>query len=126
MVSGLEAVADAIQVYEGWRPGTRSYINRNPGNLRLKGCPCDDKGYTIFTDFVSGYSALLRELQSKFTGQNEHHIMPTSTLGELFNVYAPQSDNNQPNLYANFVAGFVSDATDKKVTSSTPLQEIWK
>jgi hypothetical protein len=125
-VSGLEAVADAITVYEGFKPGTRSYSNRNPGNLRLREMNCDDKGYTVFTDLCAGYSALLRELKSKFTGQNSHGITPTSTLQDLFVVYAPQADNNQPSAYAAFVAKYVSAALGRPITSDSRLMEIWK
>ena len=125
MVSGLEAVADAIQVFEGWKPGTRSYENRNPGNLRLQGRTADDKGYTIFPDLPTGYAALLRELQSKFSGANSHGIGPSSTLLALFNIYAPPSDNNPTNSYAQFVADWVSKALGKPITVASPLSDIW-
>src|ERR1700720_1994736 len=102
MVNGLEAVADSIMRHEGWDPKTRSYQNRNPGNLELgkhTGAgiveyPVDSKGFTIFPDFASGYSALLRELASKFSGHNRHGIGPSSTLLALFQVYAPAADSN--------------------------------
>lgn len=125
MVSGLEAVADAIQAFEGWKPGTRSYENRNPGNLRLVGRTADDKGYTIFPDLPTGYAALLRELQSKFSGANSHGIGPSSTVLALFNVYAPPSDNNPTNAYAQFVADWVSKALGKPITVASPLSDIW-
>lgn len=123
-VNGLEAVADAIMAFEGWKPATRSYQNRNPGNLEF-GEKIDAKNYDIFPDFVSGYSALLRELRSKFTGANTHRIGPSSTLLELFNVYAPPSDDNPTNAYCVFVADWVSKATGKTVTLVTKLSDIW-
>jgi hypothetical protein len=123
--NGLEAVADAIMQFEGWRPGTRSYENRNPGNLEIPGSNRDDKGYSIFPDFISGYSALLRELQSKFSGNNAHGIGPGSTLLALFNVYAPPSDNNPTNQYCLFVAGWVTKALGKTITPDSLLSEIW-
>jgi hypothetical protein len=125
MVSGLEAVADAIQVFEGWKPGTRSYENRNPGNLRLVGRTADDKGYTIFPDLPTGYAALLRELQSKFSGANSHGIGPSSTVLALFNVYAPPSDDNPTNAYAQFVADWVSKALAKPITVASHLSDNW-
>jgi hypothetical protein len=125
MVSGLEAVADAIQQFEGWKPGTRSYVNRNPGNLRIIGAPADDKGYTVFSDLASGYAALLRELTSKFTGANSHGIEPSSTLLSLFNIYAPPSDDNPTETYAEFVATWVSRALGKPITVNSPLSDIW-
>jgi hypothetical protein len=125
MVNGLEAVADAIMQFEGWKLGSRSYVNRNPGNLRLPGRTADDKGYTIFPDLPTGYSALLRELQSKFSGNNSHNIGPNSTLLALFNIYAPPSDNNPTNAYAAFVADWVSKALGKPITVASPLRDIW-
>ena len=127
-VNGLEACADAIMRYEGWDPKTRSYRNRNPGNLELKGSlyPADDKGYTIFPDLPTGYSALLRELQSKFSGHNTHGIGPASTLLALFKVYAPTADSNDPNAYADFVAKWVGLAIGKPITVESELCNIWQ
>jgi hypothetical protein len=125
MVSGLEATADAIMQFEGWKIGSRSYENRNPGNLRLEGRTADGHGYTIFPDLPTGYAALLRELQSKFSGNNTHHIGPTSTVLDLFNVYAPPSDDNPTNQYAGFVADWCAKVLGKPITMSSPLSDIW-
>jgi hypothetical protein len=126
-VNGLEACADAIMRFEGWDPQTRSYVNRNPGNLRLGGGhPSDMGGYTIFPDLPTGYSALLRELQSKFSGHNTHGIGPMSTLLALFNIYAPPSDNNPTNEYAAFVAKWVGLAIGKPITIESELVNIWQ
>jgi hypothetical protein len=126
MVSGLEAVADAIMQFEGWKIGSRSYENRNPGNLRLVGRTADEKGYTVFPDLPTGYAALLRELQSKFSGNNSHGIGPSSTLLALFNVYAPPADDNPTNEYAEFVATWVGRALGKPITINSPLSDIWQ
>ena len=131
-VNGLEALADGIQRYEGFDPATRSFQNRNPGNLRLgvhaglTSYPVDDKGYTIFPDLCTGYSALLRELRSKFTGQNEHNIGPASTLLSLMNVYAPAADKNQPNEYAEFLAKWLTIALKKPIPVESELVNIWR
>lgn len=124
MVNGLEATADAIMQFEGWFNHDRgtvsvAYRNRNPGNLEQSGQKL------VFPSFADGYSALLRELQAKFSGHNRHGITPDSTLLELFNVYAPSSDNNQPSVYCNFVAHWVTMATGKQVIPSTRLKDIW-
>jgi hypothetical protein len=126
VISGLEAVADAIMSFEGWKIGSRSYENRNPGNLRLQGRTADDTGYTIFPDLPTGYAALLRELQSKFSGANSHGIGPSSTLLSLFNVYAPPSDNNPTNAYAQFVANWCVAALGKPITIESELCNIWQ
>ena len=124
-MDGLQATADAIMAFEGWKLGSRSYVNRNPGNLRLVGRTADDKGYTIFPDLPTGYAALLRELQSKFSGANSHGIGPSSTVLALFNIYAPPSDDNPTNAYAQFVADWVGKALGKPITVASPLSDIW-
>jgi hypothetical protein len=125
-VNGLEAVADAIQQFEGWKPGTRSYKNRNPGNLRLSDKPKDDKGYTIEPDFITGYADLLADLKAKFSGHNDHGLTQQSTLLALMNVYAPASDSNAPDTYADFVASWVAHALGKPITAESELAEIWQ
>jgi hypothetical protein len=126
MVGGLDALATAIMRYEGFDPKTRSFRNMNPGNLRLPGQPADEGGYTIFPDFVSGYSALLRELASKLSGHNTHGIGPASTLLSLMNVYAPAADSNDPHAYADFVAKWVGLAIGRPITIESELVNIWQ
>jgi hypothetical protein len=125
MISGLEAVADAIMQFEGWtshingQPSV-SYRNRNPGNLETNGQK------NVYADFITGYSDLLRELRAKFTGNNRHGITPDSTLLDLFNVYASIIDSNQPNVYCGFVAQWCTMVLDKQVTANTKLRDIWQ
>ena len=118
-------MADAIQQFEGWRPGSRSYQNRNPGNLRLADYPADDRGYTIFVDYVRVHNSAART-EIEFTGANTHKIGPESTLQQLMNVYAPPADNNPATAYAHYVADWVGKALVKPITTSTALKEIWK
>jgi hypothetical protein len=126
MVTGLEAMADAISAHEGWSLGSRSYRNRNPGNLREseKFHTTDPQGYCVFPGFVAGYLALLWELTRKITGQNKHGIGPTSTLEELFDVYAPRADRHQPNPYARFVAHWCTVALGRVITAQDLLGDI--
>lgn len=124
----LDAMALAMFADESGHlenPTVPAIRNLNPGNLRLSGGTSDAGGYTVFTDFISGYSALLRELKSKFSGNNSHGIGQESTLLELFNIYAPPSDNNPTNAYAEFVANWVSRALGKTITPQTLLKDIW-
>ena len=121
MVPALEAVADGIMHFEGWIPGSRSYRNRNPGNLES-----GPGVYREFPSLVDGYQALLEELRSKFSGENQHGIGPDSTLLQLFNVYAPPSDNNPTNKYCSFVADYASHALGCSITPETRLRDIWQ
>lgn len=125
MVNSLEAVADAIMQFEGWfshQNGvpSMSYRNRNPGNLESNGQK------NVYPDLVTGYAALLRELQAKFSGNNAHDIGPESTMLDLFNVYAPPSDSNPTNAYCAFVCGWVTMVLGKGVTPDTKLQDVWR
>ena len=100
----LEEWAKAIQQFEGYYPGSLSYRNKNPGNLRRgKGQIGVYKNFAIFETYEDGFEALLHQLRlsATSTGPNYHHSM---TLLEFFEVYAPEADSNQPNGYAAFVA----------------------
>jgi len=125
-VDPIEAVADAIMQFEGWKPGSRSYMNRNPGNLRLspKTTRSDAKGYSIFLGFQAGYSALTYDLYRKFTGENVHGLDGDSTLEDLMNVYAPATDKNDPAAYAIFVAGWLERALDRPISHTSKLREV--
>ena len=124
----LDAVALAIFCFESGHlndPTVPALRNANPGNLEIPGSTKDARGYTIFPDFATGYAALLHELRGKFSGQNAHGIGPASTLLDLFNIYAPPSDNNPTNVYAAFVAKWVGEALGRPVTVESTLGSIW-
>lgn len=125
-VSGLEALCDAVQHHEGWYPGSRSYRNRNPGNLRSSPYTAteDKDGYGVFDSLVHGYTALMYDLRAKVTGHSEHGLTPNSTLDDLFDVYAPRSDKNNPNAYAVDVAQWCTVALGRPCTHSTTLHDL--
>jgi hypothetical protein len=128
-MNGLDAVALAIMCDESGHlndPTVPAIRNLNPGNLRIPGQPSDAGGYTIFSDFTTGYAALIRDLQAKFSGNNTHGLGPMSTLEALLNVYAPPSDNNPTTAYAQFVAGWVAKALGKPITVTSELCNIWQ
>jgi hypothetical protein len=107
----LEAIADAIYLYEGNKARDRAYRNRNPGNLRRAhvGGQLDEGGYLIFRSFVEGYNALLYDLAVKASGTGQTGLNYDSSLLDLFKVYAPAADHNVPEKYAAFVAGWLRD-----------------
>ncbi len=103
----VDAMAQAIYVFEGNGPKSRAYRNNNPGNLRLPpvtGRPVDDDGYRIFPSFVDGYNALVADITSKITGNNSYGLNADSSIDDFFSVYAPERDSNDPYRYADFVA----------------------
>lgn len=121
MPSNLDALATAIMTYEGLRPNTPSYRNCNPGNLRDRATG----KFRVFPDFITGYSALLADLKDKCTGKSASGLQPTSSLLDLFKVYAPSSDHNQPATYASFVALWISKTSGKPFTIDSQLKEIY-
>lgn len=120
--------ADGIQEYEGYIPpgpkavaGSRSYRNRNPGNLRYTGYTAslgatgkDDKNFCIFPTYKAGYDALCQFLKDAADNQLLPYKAKAKQLGltsarelslvNFFEVYAPSNDNNEPNAYALYVA----------------------
>jgi hypothetical protein len=121
----LEALADAIMQFEGWHRDSRSWRNRNPGNLRpVPGtdAACDPEGYRIFASLAEGFSALTADLQAKFRGS--HDLKPSSTLLDLLNVYAPAGDNNNPTAYTQFVCAWTTHALQRTITPLTTLEDF--
>ena len=106
------ALGAAIQQMEGWSPGTRSYRNNNPGNLRYVGQPGaigkDDAGFAQFPDFDTGFNALLRQI--------DLYCQRGLTLAGMTAIYAPSSDGNDPFAYAQFLANRLGVTVDTKLT----------
>lgn len=130
-----EAFADAIMEHEGWfgpssqHPiGSRSWRNRNPGNLRFSHemSGSDAQGYAIFDSLITGYQALLNDIRAKFSGppHTSTGIGPESTILQFFEKYAPSSDHNDTEAYARQVADFLSRALHKPISTFTKLREI--
>jgi len=100
----LEALADSIRVYEGWRPNSRAWRNNNPGNLRSSPFELDKReNFSRFDTFLSGWLALYWDLFQKAQGNTRTQLNGDSSLYELFAVWAPSSDGNAPRRYAEWV-----------------------
>src|SRR6516225_11045126 len=106
MADVVTSLAGAIQRFEGWSPGSVSYRNNNPGNLRSGPgmIGTDANGYAVFPDYQTGWNALLNQVQL--------NIDRGLTLNEFFAGkpgvyagYAPAADANQPYGYAATVGG---------------------
>ncbi len=101
----IEKIAEAIKEFEGYYPGSRSYRNNNPGNLRnVQGLAgqigLDETGHIIFDSFESGWNALKRQIRLVFSGQSHVYTLDDSLLS-FFSKYAEA--NQGP--YAAYVAG---------------------
>lgn len=103
----LQRMLLAIKTHEGWYPGSRSYRNNNPGNIRggaWKLCiGHDDKGFCKFKNYSDGYLTLATLVKNAASGKSSVY-KPTDTLIDFFARYAPASDNNNVEHYADVVA----------------------
>ena len=105
----------AIQDREGWYPGSRSYRNKNPGNLKegVGSFGDDSDGFARFEGYFHGLYALCRDLFRKCTGYTTTSLGPDSNLRDLVNVYAPGADGNDVDGYV----GFLVASLDKPETT---------
>lgn len=112
-------MARAIQDFEGWYPGSKSYRHNNPGNLRRwPGVPTVN-GFAMFATEWDGFRALYRLLERAASGKSRIY-KPDMTLVEFFARYAPSKDHNDPETYAKFVArrlGVTENTTIKEALS---------
>ena len=105
----------AIQEMEGYYPpgtkgfpnGSKSWRNKNPGNIRYIGqkraVDQDAQKFCIFKTYEDGFLTLKEMIQRAATGASKVY-RPEMTFTDFFKVYAPSSDGNYPEKYAKFVA----------------------
>lgn len=114
----LKIFCRAIQEHEGWFPGSRSWRNHNPGNIRFVGQKSavgeDDKGFAIFPDYQTGIEELENMIFRAATGLSRVYN-PEMTFYRFFEVYAPVSDHNFPKTYAEAVAEKVGVPATTKI-----------
>ena len=103
--------AKAIEKFEGYYEGSRSYRNCNPGNLKytlfgrdvLAMIGKDDKGFGIFSTYDAGFRALCKFLIMAKEDKLRSY-RPDMTLYDFFSTYAPSNDDNDPLNYAKIIA----------------------
>lgn len=98
----------AIQNYEGYKIGTRSYRNCNPGNLKYRqgmylAVGQDKDGFAIFKTYKDGFLALTEKIRKACIGESTVYS-PDDTILTFFQKYAPSWDKNNPDAYAKYVA----------------------
>ncbi len=125
MVNALDATAMGIFFFEGANlhsPTVRNVRNNNPGNLRPLNDlqTTDGDGYRTFSHFADGWQALTMDIIYK----TKHHVAE-GTMLDLFELYAPGADHNDPHGYAQFVCKWLSDALDQTITLATPIAKIF-
>lgn len=118
----FSALASAIQLEEGYYPGSRAYRNQNPGNLRYAGqygsTGADDAGFAVFPDYHTGFDALINQLQ---LDASRH---PDWTVMDFVSHYAPSSDNNVPGQYARNISTYLNGIGYQVDPNSTTLGQF--
>ena len=110
----LEPFCLAITQYENM---ALSYYN--PGALRFSsyiqslGATSERAGFAVFPNMATGEKALRSFV--KAASENRLKAYHDKDILGFFQVYAPSSDNNKPELYAKFVAGKVGVEVNTKL-----------
>lgn len=113
----LEDLAFAVKSREGFgSPGAKTITEgNNPGALRWSPFMTDQKhGFAYFDTYEQGWKALLHQLRIVCNGTSPLYNAKARALGykscgelslkEFFHIYSPESDGNDSNAYADFVA----------------------
>lgn len=102
----LHDFAKAIEQYEGFYKGSRSYRNNNSGNCRFSPIGYlpiygevkrDADNYAIFPTYELGFLYLKNLCKHKIEKN------PTWNFVDFFHWFAPTEDNNKPLIYAGWV-----------------------
>ena len=131
MNQNIEKWALAVRKQEGWYKGSRSYRNNNPGNFRfysggyrsIYGSVTEDRsgvedgqnGFAIFPSYKQGWTYLCNSIKSYVDGTSAKYNTEAKkrfglasssdlTLYQLYEIYAPKEDGNNPKRYAEVVA----------------------
>lgn len=114
-VNLLEEFCLAIQEHEGWHPagspgfptGSRSWRNKNPGNVKYIGqwraIGKDNQNFAVFPTYKDGFETLKDQIKFACSGKSKIYS-PEMTIVDFFSKYAPSYDNNNPLRYAQIVA----------------------
>lgn len=98
-------IVQAIALVEGFTNGkSRPAVeNNNPGNIRFWAAGMPTRyGFTVFPDLAAGWAALTKLVDDYTEGRYTGGVPPS--LRQMFAVYAPGSDGNNPASYAQTVS----------------------
>ncbi|BBT72369.1 lytic transglycosylase catalytic [Klebsiella sp. WP8-S18-ESBL-06] len=88
--------------------------NNNPGNIR----PVGGGGFRMFESALHGWSAMKNQLMRYFTGKTTGRAL--QTVRDIVSTWAPAGDNNDPDLYAKQVAGWMGVTPDAVLNLTNP------
>lgn len=129
--NGLKILMKAHAIQEGFREGTLSYRNNNPGNivydsLYKKYGAVKDPGskFAKFPNLSDGVNCKADYIYRVANGG--HKAYPKNvTLLKYIETYAPASDNNVPTSYANFIVSYFAQ-NGITIDFNTKLSDIIK
>lgn len=101
----------SIRDFEG-QPGDLNYRNHNPGNVRGT-----DGKFLVFKTDEEGFAYLKDYVRRACTGKHPSYL-PDMTIVQFFRIYAPISDKNNPDAYAQWVCNRM------KILPSTKIKEL--
>ncbi|HBQ8836914.1 TPA: hypothetical protein L9S33_000487 [Klebsiella pneumoniae] len=88
--------------------------NNNPGNIR----PVGGGGFRTFGSALEGWEAMKNQLMRYFTGKTTGRRL--QTIMDIVSTWAPAGDNNDPQLYAKQVAGWMGVSPDAVLNLNNP------
>ncbi|HGR4958633.1 TPA: hypothetical protein ACLPEC_000553 [Klebsiella aerogenes] len=88
--------------------------NNNPGNIR----PVGGNGFRSFGSALEGWQAMKNQLMRYFTGKTTGRLL--QTVQDIVSTWAPAGDNNDPQLYAKQVAGWMGVSPDAVLNLNNP------
>ncbi|EMK0672813.1 TPA: hypothetical protein ACIJRP_005221 [Klebsiella pneumoniae] len=88
--------------------------NNNPGNIR----PVGGGGFRAFGSALEGWEAMKNQLMRYFTGKTTGRRL--QTIMDIVSTWAPAGDNNDPQLYAKQVAGWMGVSPDAVLNLNNP------
>lgn len=88
--------------------------NNNPGNIR----PVGGNGFRTFGSALEGWQAMKNQLMRYFTGKTTGRML--QTVQDIVSTWAPAGDNNDPQLYAKQVAGWMGVSPTAALNLSDP------
>jgi hypothetical protein len=121
-------IAEAIAHVEGFYiNGSVARRNNNPGNLRGwdKNLPKDERGFTEFPSRTAGFLALYHQIELNYNRGLTFYEFFAGKEG-VYAGYAPASDNNNPQSYAQTVCEFLVDRGFTPLSVHNGIKAWWE
>lgn len=113
-------LANLIQQHEGWTPGSRSFRNNNPGNMKVHGdLGVDEGGFGVFSSPDKGTQALQGQISS--FQQRFPHWSPTNLAARWLG--SNTGDPTQVNPKEGNVSDYGEALTPHKTSPAAPVPQ---